>query len=80
MAQHLYFLAHHLIKVKHLRARLLVAPGDASIGVEASCAALVARGAFIGDGAVYAVLGFHTMRVIRHCLISGWIEPTQVSS
>ena len=26
MAPHLYFLAHHLIQVKHLSARLLVAP------------------------------------------------------
>jgi hypothetical protein len=44
MTQHLYFLAHHLIQVKHVSARLLVAPGDASIGVEASGAALLARG------------------------------------
>ena len=34
MAPHLVLLAHHTIKVKQLRARLLAAPADALIAVE----------------------------------------------
>jgi hypothetical protein len=45
MAPHLYVLAHHLIQVKYLSATLLIAPGDVSIGIEASCVGAGGRGA-----------------------------------
>ena len=80
MAQHVYVLAHHPIQVKHLRGgrppphyHSFAKRPYSRIGLLRRHPRRGAEAAFVS----HAVHGISPNEMIRHSLISGWIEPTQ---